>query len=331
MITMPRFWRRGGSRWPALLLAPLGWLYGAATCAWLARPGWRAPVPVISVGNFTLGGAGKTPTAISLAALLKARGETPYILSRGHGGRQKGPVRVDSTRHTARDVGDEPLLMARHAPVIVAGDRAAGARLAVELGANVLILDDSLQNPHLVKDLSLALIDGTFGLGNGHVVPAGPLRAPVAAMLPYVDALLLVGEDRAGMTEAFRGTKPMIGAVLRPMSGIDLKGKRVLAFCGIALPEKFEATLRGLGAEIVTRRDFADHHVFSENEAADILALAARLDALPVTTEKDHVRLTGGTSREKLAAAAWVVPIRLEAEPMLETLVIQALETARRR
>lgn len=328
----PGFWRRGGASWPAILLAPLGWIYGLATRLRLARKGWRAPVPVISVGNFTLGGAGKTPTTIAIAAMLSARGERPYILSRGFGGNLRGPVRVDPGSHAAAEAGDEPLLMARHAPVIVARDRAAGARLAIAQGASVLVLDDALQNPALVKNLSLAVIDGQFGLGNGSTMPAGPLRAPVAALLPYIDAVILVGEDSADIRAQFANKIPVIGAAITPTpEAADIRNRTVFAFCGIALPEKFEATLKQLGAKIVASRHFPDHHAFSEEEAAALLTQARQLDAIPVTTEKDHVRLVGGANREELARNALPIPIRMETGPGLEELIFQALDSARRR
>lgn len=326
----PDFWRHRG--WQSLLLAPFGWIYGALTLRRMAKPGWRAPIPVISVGNFTAGGAGKTPTAIAIAKALTARGEAPFFLTRGHGGRERGPLRVDLSRHAAGDVGDEPLLLARHAPVIVARDRAAGARMAIAEGATCLVLDDALQNPALTKDFSLAVIDGGFGFGNGECVPAGPLRAPVGAMKPYVDAVLIIGEDETGCENAcpFLGW-PFFSATIQPdaASAAKLSGREVVAFCGIGRPEKFRDTLTALGAKVVALHAFADHHVFTEAEARTLLASAG--GSLLVTTEKDHVRLKGTPALDALAARAMAVPIEITLDPALVAAIYRAVDSARSR
>lgn len=332
-MRMPGFWHRDGARLPALLLAPLAWISGFLTARRMRRPGWRAPVPVISIGNFTAGGAGKTPMAIALATALLARGERPFILTRGHGGAEKGPLRLDPARHDARQVGDEPLLLARAAPVIVARDRAAGARLALNAGASMLLLDDGLQNPHLAKDVSLVMIDGRFGLGNGAVLPAGPLRAPLGAMLPHTDFVVLVGPDESGAGKAVSGTKPVHAARLVPdaAAAAALAGARVIAYSGIGLPEKFEKSLNEIGAHIVVARRFGDHHRFTEAEAEALLALAAEHGARLVTTAKDHVRLTGGAALERLAAASSILPVTMQAEPALFEAIYRAVESARSR
>ncbi|OYU48673.1 MAG: tetraacyldisaccharide 4'-kinase [Rhizobiales bacterium PAR1] len=326
----PGFWQQGESRLLASLLAPLGWIYGKITLNRMAKPGWRAPVPVISIGNFTAGGAGKTPTAMAVVTALQARGETPFVLTRGYGGHESGPLRVDTARHTAADVGDEPLLLARHAATIVARDRAAGAHLAVSQGATCLVLDDALQNPALAKDFSLAVIDGGFGFGNGFCVPAGPLRAPVSGQLEHVDAVLVIGEDETGAAQALAG-KPLHVSHLMPDAGIAsrLHGTEINAFCGIGRPEKFRATLEALGADVSGFHAFGDHHTYSDTEAQTLLGIAGHLPL--VTTEKDLVRLKGSPALDALAKRATALPVTISLpEPLLDT-IYRAIDSVRKR
>ncbi len=332
-MTMPGFWHRDGSAVLALLLRPFGWFYGMLTLRRMRRPGWRAPLPVISVGNFTAGGAGKTPAALAIAEALIARGERPFFLTRGYGGREKGPLAVDLARHTAAEVGDEPLLLARLAPCIVARDRAAGAAQAIAAGASCLILDDALQNPALEKDFSLAVIDGGFGFGNGECVPAGPLRAPVAATLAHVHAVLVIGEDETGTRQTILPETPVFSGQLRPdaKAKAELRGARVIAFSGIGRPEKFEATVRELGAGIIATRRFADHHPFSDNEALALLALSETTGAMLVTTEKDQVRLQASATLRRLSARAIVVPVTLCVEAGLFEAIYRAVDSSRKR
>ena len=286
----PRFWRRGGDPWPARLLSPAGALYGAATILrrWSHQP-YRAPVPVVVAGGITLGGAGKTPLALALAELLAAR--NPHFLSRGYGGSKAGPLRVDPSRHGAKDVGDEPLLLAASAPTWVARDRAAGAKAAAAAGAGLIILDDGFQNPFLAKDLAFLTIDGESGLGNGHVFPAGPLREPLATALRRAQAAVLIGEDRAGIAGLIAGRCAILPARLVATDAGAVAGKPVYAFAGIGRPEKFFASLESAGALIAGRREFPDHHPFSESELAEVLAAAAALGAVAITTAKDRLRL----------------------------------------
>jgi tetraacyldisaccharide 4'-kinase len=328
----PGFWHRGGSRLPAALLAPLGWLYGRMTLRRMAKQGWRAPVPEISVGNFTAGGAGKTPTVIAIVRALMARGEVPFVLTRGYGGRMRGPMRVEPAHHAARDVGDEPLLLARHAPTIIARDRAAGARFAVEQGATCLVLDDGLQNPALVKDFSLAVIDGGFGFGNGFCVPAGPLRAPVGGQLGHVDAVLMIGRDETGASPHV-AARPTFSTTFVPDREIvrALSGRRLLAFCGIGRPEKFRQTLIEAGLDVEVFRPFPDHHPFSERNAEALIAAAETVNLTLVTTEKDHTRLSGGQALEKLGAAAVPLPVVLPLPESLLDLLYRAVDSARKR
>lgn len=290
----PEFWwRKTGLA--AVSLMPLSWIYGAAAEYRMHRQArHRADVPVICIGNFTAGGAGKTPTALTVADLVRQTGKPPVFLTRGYGGRLAGPVVVDPTAHGAADVGDEALLLARKAPTIVARNRAAGAAMAVAQGAGAIVMDDGFQNPALAKTLSLVVVDMAVGLGNGRVIPAGPLRAPLNAQLALADGVVLIGDTLgAGAIRlaASAHDVPTLSARLRPLKGYNFAGRRVLAFAGIGRPEKFFSTMEDCGAEIVERRAFADHHTYTDREAAALIEDAARGDLQLVTTEKDHARL----------------------------------------
>ncbi len=294
----PAFWYRPSS-WTSRLLSPLGALYGLVAGQRLQRQGFDAGIPVLCVGNYHVGGAGKTPTVLALAGVLRDLGETPVVLSRGYGGRLHGPIQVDPARHVAADVGDEPLMMAESVAVVVARDRIAGVALARSQRASVILMDDGFQNPAIIKDASLIVIDGDRGLGNGRVFPAGPLRAPLRPQLACTDALIVIGDGTAAQAVtaavAARG-RPVLSAHLRPddISVASLGGKRVLAFAGIGDPGRFFRTLRASGIEVVAKRAFADHHPYSKSEIESLIAEAER-DALTlVTTEKDLARLRGG-------------------------------------
>jgi tetraacyldisaccharide 4'-kinase len=311
----PSFWSRPPAALAALL-SPLAAAYGAAAALRMARPGRRAGIPVICIGNLTLGGTGKTPTAIAVAKILAAAGRNPYLLSRGYGGSLLGPVRVDPERHRATEVGDEPLLHARHAPVIVAQDRVAGAEAARAAGAASIVMDDGFQNPGLAKDISIVVVDGRRGIGNGKVVPAGPLRAPLDSQLRRAQALLLVGAGAAGdeVTAAARAhSLPVFHGRLVPDANAlaALRGKPVLAFAGIGDPEKFFTTLRDADIDLRATLPFADHHRFSRAEALELVACAERDGLVAVTTEKDLVRLAGEPDVAALAGAARALPVTL--------------------
>jgi tetraacyldisaccharide 4'-kinase len=311
------WWRKRGLR--ALLLTPLAACYGAVAVRRMARPGKHAGLPVICVGNFTLGGVGKTPTAIMLAKMLAEAGERPFCLSRGYGGSEAGPRRVEIETDHAKQVGDEALLLAQAALTVVARRRLAGAELAKAQGASVVIMDDGLQNSSIVKDFTLAVVDGRRGIGNGKVFPAGPLRAPLAAQWPAVDALLVVGDgdgaDEISAAARDRGL-PVLHGRLVPDAKIHdaLKGRKVLAFAGIGDPEKFFAGAAEAGIEVAESRAFPDHHRFSAEEAAS-LTMDAEHDGLALlTTEKDHVRMAGDTLTEALAARSHVLAVTMEVE-----------------
>jgi tetraacyldisaccharide 4'-kinase len=311
----PEFWWRPRPGAPARLLQPFGWLYGAITRLRMRSRGAKPGIPVICVGNFVAGGAGKTPTAIALAALLRSLGETPFMLTRGYGGALAGPIEVDRQRHGPDDVGDEALLLAAQARTIVARERALGASLAKRLGASVIVMDDGLQNPSLAKDLRIAVVDGASGVGNGLCVPAGPLRAPLAGQFAATDALLMIGDGAAGDAVALAAQMAgleLLRARLEPSREMAsrLEGHPVIAVSGIGRPEKFAATLLAAKAKILSQRAFGDHHPYSADEVSSLIAEARRLGCLIATTEKDMTKLGPlwpETERERLV----VVPVAL--------------------
>ena len=316
----PDFWTEDGAL--AALLAPLGAGYDLAgrLRRALVQP-MPAEIPVVCVGNLVAGGAGKTPVVLALVAALAARGRAVHCLTRGYGGRSPGPRRVDAARDSAREVGDEALLLARAAPSWVARDRAAGARAAAAAGAQVLVMDDGFQNPALAKDLSLVVVDGAYGFGNRRVMPAGPLRESPARGLARADAVVLLGRDERNLGQVLGAgvdsRRPVLGARLAPKAGSErLAGRKVLAFAGIGRPEKFFATLADIGAELAETRAFPDHHPYSATEVQDLRERARALGAALVTTEKDAVRLAPAQCEgiETLAVAvAWDDPAALQA------------------
>ena len=324
----PRFWQASQPTLLARALQPLGAVYGAITLRRMARTRVDCAAPVICVGNYTAGGAGKTPVAIYVAQLLLARGESVFFLSRGYGGSlgRSDAARVDAARHTASEAGDEPLLLARVAPTIVAADRLAGARRAVEQGASVIVMDDGLQSGGLAHALTLAVIDGGDGFGNGLCLPAGPLRAPVAGQRAHVSAEIIIGAAQAPAT----GGLPRFCASLQPepASAALLRGVRVLAFAGIGRPQKFFETLESAGALVVRRLAFGDHHAYRAFELSDIVANAGAQGLTLTTTEKDAARLPADWAKQNQVQ---VLPVRLtlENDGALHEVVIAAIARAR--
>lgn len=293
MPEAPAFWYRPPGL-AALCLTPLTWLWRAGGAWRRARSrAARVGVPVISVGNLTVGGTGKTPVVEAIAHRLGARGRAPHIVTRGYGGRLAGPVRVDPARHRAEDVGDEPLLLAQAAPTWVARDRAAGARAAVAAGAEAVILDDGHQNEALRKDLALVVVDAATEFGNGRLVPAGPLREGVARGLARADAIILMGAGPpATAVPAWApADRPFLRARLAPVGAEGLAGLRALAFAGIGRPAKFFETVAEAGLVLAATRAFPDHHPYDAREMSALSVEAASLEAMLVTTQKDWVRL----------------------------------------
>ncbi|MFH1556474.1 MAG: tetraacyldisaccharide 4'-kinase [Pseudomonadota bacterium] len=326
----PTFWSHPHTL-PGRLLAPIGWIVGAITLRRMAKPGVAMDVPVICIGNPTVGGAGKTPTALALLARLTARGATPFALLRGHGGREAGPLLVDLARHDAAAVGDEALLLAQAAPTVVSRDRVAGARLAVARGASHIVMDDGFQNPSLHKDAAMLVVDGAAGLGNGQVLPAGPLRAPFPGQVARADALMIIGTGAAGEQLAARAAGQM--PVLRGHLVADaddaaaLAGQRILAFAGIGRPEKFFQTLRDLNLDVAACRAFPDHHPYSPADLSSLHREARAGGLSLVTTAKDAARLQAqdfADARTRIRVLR--VGLELDGGPKARGLEAQGLE-----
>jgi tetraacyldisaccharide 4'-kinase len=283
----PAFWYQPDGKL-ACRLAPLekAYAWGAAVRKHFAQP-YRAKVPVICVGNVTAGGAGKTPTALALAELLIADGNKPAFVSRGYGGTQHRPLLVDPQHHDAESVGDEALLLAKIAPTWIAYDRVAAIRKA-EQWATHIILDDGLQNPNLLPDVSFLVMDGVVGIGNGHIIPVGPLREPFEDAQKKASAVLVVGPTLQGLTFS----KPVLSAQLQPVVAVGFpRDKKFLAFAGIGRPQKFYDVCRAEGLHIVATQNFGDHHFFTSTELAKLMEKAKKFGAELLTTEKDHVRM----------------------------------------
>ncbi len=296
-------------------LIPVSWLYGAITPLRfsLAQP-YRARIPVICIGNFTAGGAGKTPTAIKVAELLQDMEVYPTFLSRGYGGARTGPHLVNPDRDHAGAVGDEPLLLARHAPTVISRNRKAGAAMIERQGAGAIVMDDGFQNPQLAKNFSLIVVDAEAGIGNGAVIPAGPLRAPLGFQARRADAMLLIGEGAAGEAMGRRLDLPVLRGRLEPDADTRWLGEApVIAYSGIGRPAKFFDTLKRLGARITARYAFPDHHVYTPEDAAKLIAHAQQAQARLVTTQKDWVRMREGSNAVgALKAASHILPVRLD-------------------
>ncbi|MDO5386889.1 MAG: tetraacyldisaccharide 4'-kinase [Pseudomonadota bacterium] len=284
----PSFWKNKTLLSTALL--PAGWIYAGLTALRLKlKKPYHTAIPVICVGNLTAGGSGKTPTAVSLAKILKHSGKNPFFVSRGYGGRLQNVI-VDSERHTAADTGDEPLLLSREAPVALNADRGKAAVLALQNGADVIIMDDGFQNPTLHKDLSFLIIDGGFGFGNGRPVPAGPLRENLDKGLARADAAVIIGDDQCGV-RSLLGDLPVFEGRICPEPVPDSQNIKAIAFAGIGRPGKFYASLKECGVNIIATHDFPDHHFYTKDELQKLMNEAQEKSAVLYTTAKDFVKI----------------------------------------
>ncbi|MEK9683972.1 MAG: tetraacyldisaccharide 4'-kinase [Rhodospirillaceae bacterium] len=289
-MRQPEFWLTRGLRSTSLI--PFSWAYlGIRRVLQVGRSPWKAPVPVFCIGNLTVGGSGKTPVALELARMLIDRGRSPHFLSRGYGRKTKTPLRVDPRSHCVTDVGDEPLLLAQLAPVWVDSDRVRAAKLACASGADCLVMDDGFQNFGLYKDYSVIVIDGSYGFGNGRIIPSGPLREQIGSGCERAQVAILIGEDSHGVSEGF--PLETINADIIPIisSTENFKNKKIAAFAGIGRPEKFFDLLKSLGADLIVQRSFPDHHCFSEADLKEFTQIAKRGNAEIYTTEKDYQRV----------------------------------------
>jgi tetraacyldisaccharide 4'-kinase len=324
----PAFWNEGGwtaGGWVSRMLLPAAAVTERITARRVGQPGWQAPVPVLCCGNAGVGGAGKTTLALDLLRRLQLRGGRPHALLRGYGGRERGPILVQPGLHDAARVGDEALLLAEQAPTWVSADRAAGAWAAAEEGADAIVMDDGLQNPGLVKDCSLLVIDGGYGFGNGRLLPAGPLREPVATAAERCRAAVLIGTDARGALAMLPPSLPVLRAELVPdLAGLDLN-RDYFAFAGIGRPEKFFAGLRAAGVTLAGRRAFPDHHPYTPADLAGLARDAGRAGATLLTTPKDMVRLNP-TQRRRIAVAGVTLAWQDEAAlaDLLDAVVAEA-------
>jgi tetraacyldisaccharide 4'-kinase len=315
-------------------LYPVSAAYGAIVQSRFASASpYRSTLPVVCIGNFTMGGAGKTPTALKVAALLRGAGYEPAFLSRGYGGRERGPHLVDPASDDAALVGDEPLLLAASGSTAVSRTRREGARLLERKGAGAIIMDDGFQNPSIHKDFSLIVVDAAAGLGNGLVFPLGPLRAPFGFQAPMADAILLLGANRraamASLLEELAKSccnPPMFEAEITPAVTDEMRGRPFLAFCGIGRPSKFFETLQGAGIELAATRAFPDHHAYTEDDAVSLLCEAGAKGYGLITTEKDLARLRHHAGAQgELYKSALALPVTLVFAGQDEARFMQAL------
>lgn len=309
----PPFWWHKAD-WRAWALYPVSRLYGAVARRRL-EAARRHPVasPVLCVGNFTVGGAGKTPIAIALAREARRHNLNPGFLSRGYGGAIYHPHLVDIEHDTARHVGDEPLVLARTAPTVVSPNRMEGAELLITHGCDFIIMDDGFQSARIHIDFALMVVDSLHGIGNGHTLPGGPLRAGLVDQMRHTDAIVKIGDGDGAdevVRQAARAGRPVYHAHVRPRLSVPIDDHPLLAYAGIGHPEKFFRTVEEMGGEIALRRPFSDHHVYTDEEAHDLVRQAQESGWQLVTTEKDAVRFLHGTPAQRaLAAASKVVEI----------------------
>lgn len=291
----PKFWDKQECVL-SKVLKPFGWIYAWTVARRFKKvKPYQAAVPVICVGNVSVGGTGKTPVSLAIAKLLKEKEHLFYFLNHGYKTRLKH-VLVDLTEHTAFDVGDEAMLLAFSAPTVVDNNRARGAQLAVKMGAPGIIMDDGFQNPGLIKTLSFVVVDGKKGFGNEQVLPAGPLREPVLKALERADAVIIAGEDTWGVRfylQRHQKDLPILTGkfVPNPTQAAKLKGRKVFAFAGIGNPQKFYDLLRSAGALVMATCDFPDHYFYTRFDIEQLKEKASKLTL--VTTAKDAVKISG--------------------------------------
>jgi len=318
----PEFWQPGQGGLSAVGLSPLSWVYGLAGKLRRSFSASRQPpVPIICVGNVVAGGAGKTPVALDLAQRLQAKGKSVSFLSRGYGGSETGPHRVDGDVDRADQVGDEPLLLCKRAPTWVSQNRVRGSEAASQ-GANVIIMDDGYQNPSLIKACSLLVIDGRYGFGNGRLIPAGPLRETPEEALKRADGVIIIGDDEAGLitfiSEAFPDL-PLLRTKIVPGPEINnLTDKKLTAFAGIGQPDKFFRTLVEAGCNVAASRSFPDHHPYSLTDLEHLKSLAVKNNSRLITTEKDSVRIPDG---QRQGIEVLTITLQWEDEALLESLL----------
>ena len=297
MNKAPKFWNDKTILSSALssALLPLSWIWRGITAARLAwiKPE-KAQLPVICIGNISVGGTGKTPFTAYLCQLLGSSGYSACILTRGYGGKQKGPLIADPNTHSAADIGDEALMLSQNNMVCISHDRVAGARfIARNLPSDVIIMDDGMQNPWLKKDITLAVFDGAVGLGNGQILPSGPLRQSLKSALPSIDIAVINGSDKTGLKQSLPQKLTYLSPRLlpNPETADEIKQRSLLGFAGIGRPQGFFDTLEECGATLVKTLPFADHHPYSEADLTRLHLEATQLGAELITTQKDWVRL----------------------------------------
>jgi len=329
----PFWWQKPG--WQAIALSPLSYIYGRAAAKRMSSPSTGSvEVPVICVGNFITGGAGKTPTVQLLTKHIRKKNLRPGILTRGYGGAITTPTIVKPDRHNAHDVGDEALLHAAVATTVISADRPAGAELLVENGCDIIIMDDGFQNPSLRKDYNLVVVDSKRGVGNGFTMPAGPMRVPLSRQIHHVDGLMIIGEEDGAdkiLRRMARAAKPIFRASIRVVGKTRIANKRALAFAGIADPSKFFETLERHQVKVEDRQAFGDHHVYVAEDCEDLLERAQRQELQLMTTTKDLARLKDmGDAQMRLAEACETVKIELVTDDpaMLNRVVDKAFERA---
>ncbi len=292
-LKTPSFWYGDKAKALEYALMPLSAMYRLAyEIHQSVSQAEKFDVPILCIGNINAGGTGKTPSALALMDTIRkfSIAQNPFFMSRGYGGGEYGPLFVDPEKHTAWNTGDEPIILAGAAPTIVSGNRAQGILFAMHRRADMILMDDGLQNPHIKKDIKFVVINGDMGFGNGKMLPAGPLREPLKRGLKKADAFILIGEDKRNVRALLPADKPLFTATLHPRDHVHVN-RRYVAFAGIGYPEKFYNFLRAHNAEIVETVDFPDHYPYTEEDIQTLNFKAINHAAELITTEKDFIRL----------------------------------------